>query len=282
MIPALRSLIRPKGKSEELFARALGSVRPNICIATKASPGDFAPADLKRACEKRLRALRTDWIDLYQLHWPNWNIPLADTLGALEELKQSGKIRAYGVSNFGRQDLSEGIAGGFGISGNQIAYNLIFRAIEFEILPLCVRENIPVLCYSPIMQGLLSDSFSTAAEVPDDRARTRHFSRNRKLTRHGEAGAEAETFAAIEAVRAIARETGESTANVSMAWLLAQKGVASVIVGGRNARQVTQNVRAGLIQLPDSILTRLSEATEPLKQKLGPNADLWQADSRLR
>lgn len=270
------------GRSEQLLGRALGDVRDEIIIVTKVSPRHFAPYELRTACERSLRNLSTDWIDLYQLHWPNRSIPVEETLGILDELKKEGKIRAYGVSNFGPQDLSECLATDYSISSNQLAYNLLFRAIEYEILPMCAQEGISVLCYSPLMQGLLTGKFANAREVPDDRARTRHYSSERPLARHSEAGAERETFAAVAQVQRIAEELGEPMAHVSVAWLLAQDGVTSVIVGGRNAEQVRSNVRAADLSLSDDTVEALSQATESLKQKLGPNADMWQSKSRIQ
>ena len=158
------------GHSENLLAKALSGKRKDIIIASKVGPLDFAPENVIKACERGLRNLSTDYIDLYQLHWPNPEIPLEDTLGALQRLKEEGKIRAYGVSNFGNQSLDACKTSGFTISSNQMAYNLLFRAIEFNILPQCVTDNVPVLCYSPLMQGLLTGKFASDAEVPDDRA----------------------------------------------------------------------------------------------------------------
>ncbi|MBV9468071.1 MAG: aldo/keto reductase [Abitibacteriaceae bacterium] len=270
------------GYSEQLIAKALGNVRDNMVIATKVSPNHFAPEELHAACEWSLRNLNTDRIDLYQLHWPNHEIPIGDTLAILEELKGAGKIRAYGVSNFGPRDLSELLQTSYLISSNQLAYNLLFRAIEHEIQPLCVQADISILCYSPILQGLLAGKFANADEVPDDRARTRHFVGTRPQARHGEAGAETETFAVIEQIRQIAQEIGQPMADVSLAWLLQQPAVTSVITGGRNAEQARLNVRAGDLTLPADVVTRLSAVTESLKQQLGTNADMWQNPSRMR
>jgi len=270
------------GRSEQLLAKGLGDVRDQIVIATKVSPRHFPPKELRAACERSLGYLNSDWIDLYQLHWPNRDIPIEETLGVLQDLKQEGKIRAYGVSNFGRQDLDACLATDYAIASNQLAYNLLFRAIEHEILPLCVREEISVLCYSPLMQGLLTGKFASADEVPEDRARTRHYSGNRSQARHGEAGAEAETFAALAQLRSLANDLGEPMADVALAWLLAQEGVTSVIVGGRNADQARRNTRAADLKLPQETLQQLSRATAALKQKLGRNADMWQSHSRIR
>jgi len=271
-----------EGVSEQLVAKGLADVRDDVLIASKVSADHFTPDELRAACERSLGFLETDRIDLYQLHWPNHDIPVAETLGLLDELKQEGKIRAYGVSNFGPQDMGGCLATDYPVASNQVAYNLLFRAIEFEMLPQCRANGISILCYSPMLQGLLTGKFATADDVPEDRARTRHYSSDRPHSRHDEPGAEAETFAAVAEIRRIADELGEPMADVSLAWLLAQEGVASVIAGGRNADQVQRNVRAADLALPQAVLDRLSQATESVKQKLGPNADMWQSESRIR
>lgn len=270
------------GHSEKLLSKALSDVRDTIVIATKVSPSNFAPDSLRKACERSLRNLETDRIDLYQLHWPNRDIPFEETLGILEELKKEGKVREYGVSNFGTHDLGQCLETEYHVCTNQIAYSLLFRAIEYEILPLCVKEDISVLCYSSLMQGLLTGKFIGPDEVPENRSRTRHFACSRPNARHSEQGAEAETFSAIKEIRQIADELGEPMADVSLAWLVGQEGVASVIVGARNADQAQRNARSGDLILPQEVLDRLSIVTDELKQKLGPSPDLWQSESRIR
>ena len=270
------------GMSEQLIAKALSDVRDEIVIASKVSGSNFAPEDLREACERSLRNLNTDRMDLYQLHWPNRDIPVEETLGVLDELRAEGKIRAFGVSNFGPQDLAGCLASKYSICSNQLAYNMLFRAVEFEILPLCVREGISMLCYSPLMQALLTGKFASADDVPEDRARTRHFACTRPQARHTEEGAEAETFDAVGQVRKVAEELGEPMADVCLAWLLAQEGVTAVLVGGRSADQARRNTRAADLTLPADVIEQLSAATDPLKQKLGPNADMWQSESRIR
>ena len=271
-----------EGASEQLVAKGLADVRDDVVIATKVSANHFAPDELRAACERSLGFLETDRIDLYQLHWPSRDIPVAETLGLLDELKQEGKIRAYGVSNFGPQDMGECLATEYSVANNQVAYNLLFRAIEFEVLPQCRTNGISILCYSPMLQGLLTGKFTSADDVPEDRARTRHYSCDRPHSRHDEPGAEAETFAAVAEIKKIADELGEPMADVSLAWLLAQEGVTSVIAGGRNADQVRRNVRAADLSLSQDVIDRLSRIAEPLKQKLGPNADMWESESRIR
>lgn len=271
------------GKSEELITRVLGGKRKELVLATKISPEEFRYQDLKDACEDRMQSLNTDYIDLLQLHWPNWDIPIEQPFSALMDLKKEGKIRAYGVSNFGVRDLKDALAlEGVEISSNQLPYNLLWRAIEFEILPLCNEHNIPVLPYMPIMQGLLAGSFKHPDELAEDRARSRHFSSKRPQTRHGEDGCEEETFEAVEALRQFSVGLGISMVEMSLAWLLYQEGVGSVIVGARNRRQVLGNAKAIDVALKVESLARMDVVTEQLKQILGANPDLWQHDSRYR
>lgn len=269
------------GQSERLLGRALRGRRDRAIIATKASPHHHTPEGLRAACEQSLQNLQTDWIDVYQLHWPNRDVPFAETWGAMQELIAEGKVRVGGVSNFGPRDLDELLASGHP-DVNQLAYNLLFRAIEFEIQPLCVEQQISILCYSPLAQGLLTGKFATPDEVPAGRARTRHFSSQRELARHGESGAEAETFAAIAQIRAVAEELGVPMHHLALAWLLRQPGVACVLAGMRNRQQALDNIAAAELELPDEVVRRLSAVTEELKHKLGPNPDMWQGDSRIR
>jgi myo-inositol catabolism protein IolS len=272
------------GKSEELISKELGDVRDKIFIAHKVSSEELTYSDIKEACHDRLKTLRTDFIDLLQIHWPNWSIPIEESIRGLEELKKEGKIRAYGVSNFGKNDFNDAIAAGAKLSSNQLPYNLLWRAIEFEIVPDCEKHNVPVLCYMPILQGLLTGKFANADEVPEDRARTRHFSPQRPLIRHKEQGCEELTFDTINALKRYANELGISLGEMSMAWLMAQQVVACILVGARNAEQIKRNVKAMDVKLTESDIQRLNEITTPLKNAFGNNPDMWQSgdESRFR
>ena len=108
------------------------------------------------------------------LHWPNRDVPLADSIGALKTLKDQGKIRWYGVSNFGTSDMDDVLELGE-ISVNQLPYHLFFRAIEFEVQPKCQTAEVPIMCYSSLMQGLLAGKYRSLNDFPVDRARTRMF-----------------------------------------------------------------------------------------------------------
>jgi aryl-alcohol dehydrogenase-like predicted oxidoreductase len=269
------------GYSEELIGEGLADVRSKIIIASKVSPAHLAAADLRASCETSLKRLRTDYIDVYYIHWPSHTIPMAETMRTMEELKAEGKIRVIAGSNFGIGDLEEITKHGR-IEVNELPYNLIWRTIEDEIMPACARRKISVTAYMPLMQGMLAGKYQSAADVPDSRARTRHFSSQRAQTRHGEAGAEEETFDAITKIRAICDGAGIPMAQAALSWVLHQPNIASVIVGLRNPDQVRANVAAADVRLSSSVLRALGEATDPLKKILGPNPDLWQAGPNCR
>ena len=186
------------------------------------------------------------------------------------------------VSNFGVQQLAEALDTGVQIDVNQLCYNLLSRAIEMEILPLCRQHRISVTAYMPLMQGLLAGKYHTPEDVPPFRARTRHFRADRHEARHGEPGAEEETFAAISAIRDIAKELDEPMASVALAWAAAKPGIGSVLAGGRTPAQVARNVGAAHLALPSEIVSRLDQVTDALKHKLGPNADYWQGSEATR
>lgn len=270
-----------KGYSEELLGRALVGRRDKAIIATKVGGAHQTAKDVQIACENSLRRLQTDFIDLYQIHWPSRTTPLAETLGALEKLREQGKVRAIGVCNFGMQDMAELVSVGRSET-NQLPYSMLWRAIEFEIRQKCIDEGMGILPYSPLTQALLTGKYATPDDVPEGRARSRHFSKNRPWSRHNEDGCETETFAAIEKVRQISQRIGHPMANVSMAWLLKQPGITSIIVGARNPDQIKRNVEAVDVNLSPDIITELNEVTDEVKQKLGPNPDMWQSASRFR
>jgi myo-inositol catabolism protein IolS len=263
-----------KGYSEEVLGRALKGRRREAVIATKVSRSNLAPDDVIKACEGSLQRLQTDVIDLYQIHWPSREVPISETFPALEKLREQGKVRAIGVSNFGVGDLTDLLAIGH-CQTDQLPYSLLWRAIEHEILPKCIEEDIGILCYSPLMQGLLTGKYASPDDVPEGRARSRHFSKDRPRVRHGESGCEAETFAAIERVRQVSVSAGESMAKVSVAWLLAQPGVSAVLAGARKPDQIRETAQAADLVLAPEVVARLTEATEEVKRLLGPSPDIW-------
>ena len=254
--------------------------RKEVVLATKVLPNHLKRASLIGACQRSLARLKTDYIDLYIVHWPNPRVPIEETVAALDQLVDDGKVRAVGVSNFGPSDLATLLPHRCPAS-NQLAYNLLFRAIEFEIAPFCLENRISITPYSSLAQGLLTGKFAHADEVPEGRARTRHFSGDRPQARHGQPGAEAETFEAIAQIRRISDDVGIPMNRMALAWLLAQPGVASVVAGARNAEQARANALAADLDLGADTIAALSAATDALKRKLGANADMWSGEPRI-
>ena len=269
------------GRSEEVLGRALQGRREEAIIATKASPNHLDDKELVRACERSLEYLGTDYIDLYQIHWPSRTTPLDETLAAMEKLRDAGKIRAIGVCNFGPGDMASLRRVGRAET-NQLPYSLLWRVIEHEIQPLCVEQGMGILCYSPMAQGLLTGKFSSLDEVPDGRARTRHYSSRRVGARHGEPGCEMETLAAMRRIAAICEDLGQPMASVSLAWVLRQAGVASVLAGARRPEQIRANAGAIDLDLDEDTMWALTETTEPLKECLGTNPDPYQGSGNSR
>jgi myo-inositol catabolism protein IolS len=269
------------GRSELVLGRALAGRRHEAVIATKVSRSHLSGEQVQEACEQSLRRLQTDTIDLYQIHWPSRTVPIAETLQALERLREQGKVRAIGVCNFGIQDLSELLAVGW-VETNQLPYSLLWRAIEYQIMQECMDAGVGIFCYSSLAQGLLTGKFSSPDDVPPSRARTRHFSSDRPQARHGEPGCEGETFAAIESIRHICARIQQPMVQVTLAWLLTQPGVTSVIAGARSPDQIEQTAQAAGLELPADVTGELASVTEDLKRMLGPNPDMWSLEGRFR
>lgn len=291
------------GRSEESLGEALAGIpRDRLVIGTKISPANAAPKALVQHCEASLKRLRTDYVDLYMIHWPiaphsirHFNSDAAvvshparveDAAAALLQLQRQGKVRHLGVSNFGVARIREIQRAGVSVAANELMYSLLARAIEWEILPFCRERGVGVVAYMPLMQGLLTGKYRTLAEVPPRQRRTRHFNAKAPgtLCRHGEEGAEAETQQAVEAIRRLADEKGLTMADLAISWALAGQGISAVIVGCRNVRQLQDNLRSAAFTLDAAMARGLSDVTEVLKQTLGPSFDYYEnpRDDRTR
>jgi diketogulonate reductase-like aldo/keto reductase len=197
--------------NEEVVGQAMQGMRERVFLATKVSPEHFRREDLIRSAEESLRRLRTDYIDLYQLHRPSTAVPLSETLEAMVELLRSGKIRHIGVSNFSvpQLDRCRHLLGDTPIASNQVRYNLIDRTIERDILSYCIANQITIIAYSPLARGL-----SHIADAdPDD------------------------------SLRQISEETGHTKVQVALNWCIC---VASVVAipKGNSMEHVVENCGA--------------------------------------
>lgn len=268
--------------SEVRLAAALGPRRKEVVIASKVNaPG--TREKVRAACEGSLRRLQTDYIDVYQIHWPRGNEYLDETLGEFEKLKDEGKIRVSAVSNYGPLDLTDALNISR-VDSNQLLYSMLTRMIEDDVVPKCMEHQVSILCYSPLTQGLLTGKWKTADEVPPPRARSRLYSSSHSATLHHENGCEKEVFAALEKIREICVAIGQPMATVALAWCIHKPGITSVLAGARSPEQVQTNADAGDLVLSDDTIRALDEATEPVKAKLVPNLDvlLDSEKSRIR
>ncbi len=273
------------GRSEAIVGRGIAGRRGEAVVATKAFGGNLTPEALPRALEASLGLLGTDYVDLYYIHWPNPDVPLVETIGALERLVEAGKVRGVGICNFGPKNLA-GLAAldaeGATPLVHQLPYNLLWRAIEGPILEASGAAGMPVVAYSALAQGLLGGAWRSVEDVPDHIKVTRFYRGDNGIAAHGEAGAEAEVFAAVAALDALSREAGVSLPQLALAWLLRQGHVASVLVGARSPDELAASVAAADLEVPAAILDRAGAVTEAVRARLGGNADMWMAGAQSR
>jgi diketogulonate reductase-like aldo/keto reductase len=218
-----------EGGAEEVVGEAISPNRSSIFLVSKVYPHNASRQGTIAACERSLKRLKTDYLDLYLLHWRG-SVPLTETLDALHTLKQTGKIREYGVSNFDLDDMEEavGLKHGGGIATNQVLYNLMRRGVEWDLLPWSRQKKMPIMAYSPVEQG--------------------------RLLKH-------------RALQTLAEQHGVTSAQIAIAWLLHQPQVI-VIPKSSTIAHVEQNYAALNLQLSAEDLARLDAAFPPPQKRV--------------
>lgn len=288
------------GASEISLGKALGARRGQAVVCSKVSPDHAYRGEIAVHCEDSLRRLNTDYLDVYMIHWPlnarsiahftkdEWKVAappsIEEAMDGMQRLKDSGKIRAIGVSNFGARQLEEALATGVRIDVNEITYNILSRAIEDSILPFCRENNISVVGSMALQQGLLTGTFKTFDDVPPNQAHSRHFSqeRGKSASRHGGAGHEDLLFTTISALSAIAQREGLTLARLAIAWAIAKPGIAAMLVGSRDLEQLRQNLLALDTRLPDTLIEEIDRISDPLLRELGSSPDYYESDENCR
>jgi aryl-alcohol dehydrogenase-like predicted oxidoreductase len=258
------------GASEEIIGRALSGRRDQVLLATKArfamgpGPNDagLSRHHLIEACEASLRRLQTDHIDLYQVHEWDGQTPLEETLGALDHLLQSGKVRYAGCSNFAGWQVMKalGIARHSGLpefASQQIYLSLQERSAEYEIVPSAIDQGLGLLIWSPLAGGLLSGKYRRGQPPPPG---TRHAGEWSEPPVYDED----KLYDTIETLVEIAEARGVSPAQVAIAWVLARPGITSVIVGARTEEQLADNLAAAELELTAEEHGRLEKVSRPL------------------
>ena len=253
------------GRSEEFLGRALGGRRREVVIATKfgkpmpdGSRG-ARPAYVRSAADASLRRLGTDVIDLYQLHEPDPSVPIAETLGALQDLVSAGKVREIGCSNFSATQIREAedaaaATGAVRFASVQNEYSLLDRGAESEVLPECERRAIGFLPYYPLASGLLTGKYRPGARPPEGS----RLSGGRYADELND-----ENLRIVEALRAFAESRRRSLLELAFGWLLSRPAVVSVIAGATRPDQVGANVAAAKWRLDDVELAAIDRIVPP-------------------
>jgi diketogulonate reductase-like aldo/keto reductase len=215
-----------EGRAEVLVGEAIAGRRKDVFLVSKVYPHRATKKGMQTACEQSLKRLKTDYLDLYLLHWRG-SVALAETFEGFLHLKQQGRIRGFGVSNFDADDMEEliGVPGGDQAYTDQVLYNLTRRGIEWDLLPWCRHRKMPVMAYSPVEQGRLPAKMDT-----------------------------------------VARKVNVNRFQLALAWLLHQDGVIAIPKSGSEAH-VIENRKTLDIQIPEEILSELDLLFPPPRDK---------------
>jgi aryl-alcohol dehydrogenase-like predicted oxidoreductase len=272
------------GLSEELVAKAIKGKRDKVQILTKfglswnSREGEFYFASkdnsgkdidifrhaskekVIKGCDESLRRLRIDYIDLFQIHWPDPTTPVSDTMEALEQLIQEGKVRVGGVCNYSPDLIAEALKT-YSIASNQVPYSMVNRNIEKETVPYCIKNKIAIIAYSPLQRGLLTGKIKPGHEFGngDTRPLTPYY-REPNLTN---------ILEILEKIKPIADERNTTLAKVVLNWTIQQPGITCALAGARNPGQVLDNIGAVNFMLSkeeigriNSLLARLTLETK--------------------
>ncbi|MER3446351.1 MAG: hypothetical protein C4291_05645 [Candidatus Dadabacteria bacterium] len=257
------------GHSEKMLSKALGSLRKDVIIATKGGLAwdehgcmfrSSSRHHITNAVEASLKRLKTDYIDLYQIHWPDLHTPFETTMKVMDELIRSGKVRYVGVSNFTVNQIKECMKIR-PVHSIQPPYNMLMREVEEDLLPFCKKNGIGVVAYGPLAYGLLTGKFTKDTEFPKTDWRSgelfpdpgdwqrhidlfhgRQFMRNLRI---------------VERLKRIADKHGKTVGQLAIAWVLSNPSITSAIVGAKRPSQVEENVGGAGWQISKEELLRI-------------------------
>jgi len=259
-----------EGHSEQIIGQALSDVRSQVVYASKVGASHLKPGLLIEACDRSLKNLNTDYIDLYQIHWPagTWNselVPIAETMDALNKLKEQGKIRAIGVSNFSRAQIEEAAQYGR-IDSLQPPYSLFWRWVEKDAMSYCVDNHISIIAYSSLAQGILTGKFGPEHKFEEGDHRTK----NKLFIKENYARVQT----ALNQLRPIADRHQTSLGNLALAWLISQPQT-NAIVGARDGEQAAENAKAAEVKLSEEELKEIDAIGRTVTDHLDDNPVMW-------
>ena len=234
------------GHSEKLIGKALKPVREKVVLATKCGlrwgkeslsslRKDASRKSILEEIDQSLQRLDTDWIDLYQVHWPDVETLQQETMETLLEIQSQGKIRYIGVSNYSKEQIKESLQY-CKITSLQPEFSLLAREIEKDIVPLCLEKEIGIIAYSPLASGVLTGKYDRNTKFKDWR------SKGIIGTFTGEGFVE--NISKVERLKEVAQEEGKTCSQIAINWVLRQPGLATALVGVKNARQMEENLKA--------------------------------------
>lgn len=259
-----------EGHSERIVAQAVSDIRHQLVYASKVFANHLQYDQVIAACDRSLTNLKTDYLDLYQIHWPsgsfnNEPVPIEETMKALNQLKDDGKIRAIGVSNFSRAQLEA--AANYGrIDSLQPPYSLFWRKIEADAVPYCIEHQISILAYSSLAQGLLTGKFPAQPQFAEGDHRTAN------VLFQGENYQRAQN--ALKQLRPFAERHNCTLAQLSLAWLIAQPQT-NAIAGARNASQAIDNAQASKVKLSAAEIQEIDQIGRQVTDCLDSNPVMW-------
>ncbi len=269
-----------QGASEEIVGEAIKNLsRDKVQILTKygmrwdESKGDFAfkskdndgndidiykyasEDSIVKECEDSLRRLGTDYIDLYQIHWPDITTPIAETMEAVTKLIQQGKVRYAGVCNYNVAQVKEAQQY-ISLVSNQVPYSMVKRDIEKEVVPYCIENNVSILAYSPLERGLLTGKLKPGHRFAEgDHRAGLYFFKDENIKR---------TNKILDTLRPLAKEKNATLAQLVIRWTVQQPGITIALVGARNEEQSIQNAKATYVKLSREEIALINETLEEL------------------
>jgi myo-inositol catabolism protein IolS len=248
-----------KGHSEKVLGKALKERRKEVCISTKVWTNHMKKDQVIQACEDSLKRLETDYIDVYFIHYPVEDVPIEETMESMLRLKEQGKIRVIGLSNFSLSQMEEVLKIGR-IDVIQPCYSMLWRYIDEDIIPFCIENQIGIIPYSPLAQGILTGKFNKDSQFKegDGRKRAPLF----QPQWFGKA------LTVADGLRSYAEKYNRTQAQVAINWTNYRPGITSAIVGARNEKQARENAGAVGWQLCQEDWDKLNELSLSFTQNL--------------
>ena len=254
------------GHSEEIYGHFLEGRRGEIFLASKSNPTETTAAAMMAEVDASLRRLKTDYIDLYYIHWPRSGHDMRPRMEALEEARRQGKIRATGVSNFSVEQMRQVQEVGR-IDAHQLGYNLIWRYAEDDLIPFCREHDIAVVTYSSLAHGILTGKFGHNPDLREGDQRHNILPFRHDIWPHVHAG--------VEKFKAIAMELDRPLMHLAIRWSLQRPGITSVVVGARNKAQAEANVQALAGAIPAEVFDRMTAISDEVVRHVPNEGNLF-------